>query len=185
MSDSSGGTFKPIFVTPLTPWSVEVIVSIQNVLFVCMGNICRSPAAEGVLQSQINDAKLQSHVEVDSAGTIGYHTGNRADARMRQTASVKGYDLQSRARQVTADDLRNFDLVVAMDRENLAYLKDLASKNAGSTAELRLFSEFLDDRWPTDVPDPYYGEDDGFQYVLEMLEAGCPRLLKQLIDNEF
>lgn len=149
-----------------------------------MGNICRSPAAEGILQSQIVESKLQSRVEVDSAGTIGYHTGSPADARMRQTASARGYDLQSRARKVTAADLRNFDWVVAMDRENLQNLKDLAADNPGSTAEIYLFSDFLDDQWPKDVPDPYYGGDEGFVFVIEMLEAGCPALLKKLVANE-
>lgn len=100
---------------------------------------------------------------------------------MRQAASKRGYQLNSRARQVVADDLKTFDLVVAMDQANLAHLNRLASR---PSARVCLFHDFLDDQWPIDVPDPYYGGDEGFEFVLNMLEAGCPAILKQLTDSQ-
>jgi protein-tyrosine phosphatase len=150
----------------------------RSVLFVCLGNICRSPAGEGVLLDLLAKRSLVDRIEVDSAGTMGYHTGNPADARMRLAASKRSVDLPSRARQVTKKDLDTFDLVIAMDRENLA---DLRRLHATPKARVCLFSEFLDDTWPTDVPDPYYGGDDGFEYVLDMMEAGCPKIIEELV----
>ena len=122
-------------------------------------------------------------VDIDSAGTHGYHVGDSADARMQVAASERGYDVTSRARQVTKKDLQseNFDLVLAMDRENHANLLELAG---GIQAHVRLFSDYLDEHWPRDVPDPYYGGDDGFEYVLDMLEEGCPIILKTLVGDE-
>lgn len=147
-----------------------------SVLFVCMGNICRSPAGEGVLQSLVKRRGIDAEVLIDSAGTINYHAGNRADSRMRDAAAKRGYNLPSRARQVTATDLETFDLVVAMDTDNYRDLQSLASS---ATAELRMLSDFLDrDRWPKDVPDPYY--EGGFDFVLEMVEAACPKILEHL-----
>jgi protein-tyrosine phosphatase len=149
----------------------------RSVLFVCLGNICRSPAAEGVLLHLLGQRKLQGQVVVDSAGTMGYHIGNPADARMRQAAAKRQIDLPSRARQVTKTDLERFDWVIAMDRENLA---DLQRLHPSPSARVCLFSEFLDESWPTDVPDPYYGGLDGFEYVLDMLETGCPKIIESL-----
>ena len=148
-----------------------------KVLFVCMGNICRSPAAEGVLLAEVEKAGLQDQVTVDSAGTTGYHIGERADHRMRAAASRRSYDLQSRARKVSRDDLTNFDLVIAMDKDNLSHLQKLPPQ---PTARVCLFHDFLSDDWPEEVPDPYYGCDDGFEFVLDMLEAGCPNILHWL-----
>lgn len=147
----------------------------QRVLFVCMGNICRSPAAEAVLRAFAQRAGVD--VEVDSAGTIDYHAGNPADARVCRAASRRGYELTSRARKVTPSDLAEFDLTVAMDRENL---RDLQRWNVEGRGELKLLSEFLDDTWPRDVPDPYYGGPEGFERVLDMIEAACPAILAQL-----
>ena len=142
-------------------------------LFVCLGNICRSPAAEGVASAMREQNGLE--IEIDSAGTSGYHQGERADARMRRAAAQRGFDLTSRSRQVVASDFDDFDHIVAMDRSNLADLQEMAPPDC--RASIRLFSEFCDDRWPTDVPDPYYGGDDGFDYVLDMLEDGMEKLL--------
>ena len=148
-----------------------------------MGNICRSPAADGLfldyIQKQHQDPKIQIHV--DSAGTHSYHVGEPADARMRQAASRRGFNLQSRARQVTANDLQTFDFVLAMDRENLTGIQSLAGELVTEgLAVIGLFSDYLDDSWPTDVPDPYYGGEDGFEYVLDMIENARPQIYAAL-----
>lgn len=148
----------------------------KSVLFVCLGNICRSPTGEGVLQHLIEQQGMHDRVSVDSAGTIGYHEGNPADGRMRKHAAKRGYDLLSRSRKITVDDLERFDLVIAMDRQNLADILQLDP----SASNVKLFSHFLDDSWPDDVPDPYYGGADGFETVLDMIEAGCPNILSEL-----
>ena len=119
-------------------------------------------------------------VDVDSAGTHDHHIGDRADARMLAAAEARGYELNSRGRQVTKEDLEDgaFDLVLAMDNENYQALIELAGR---PTSHIRIFSDYLDDTWPNDVPDPYYGEEDGFTEVLDMLEEGCPLILQTLV----
>jgi protein-tyrosine phosphatase len=142
-----------------------------------MGNICRSPAGEAVMRRFAEEFRVP--VEVDSAGTHGYHVGERADLRMRTAAEARGYELGGVARQVTREDLERdrFDLVLAMDAENHAMLQELAG---GIATHIRMFSDYLDDDWPKDVPDPYYGDADGFDRVLDMLEAGSPVILQTL-----
>lgn len=122
-------------------------------------------------------------VEVDSAGTHGYHVGERPDARMIKAAEVRGYDLTSVARQVTKKDLAEgtYDLVLAMDNANYESLTELAGR---PTTHIRIFSDYLDDNWPNDVPDPYYGGEEGFDEVLDMLEEGCPIILQTLAGEE-
>jgi len=142
-----------------------------------MGNICRSPTAEGVFAHYVEKRGLAEAFRIDSAGTIGYHTGELPDRRTRQAASQRGYSLTSRARQVTPADLDTFDLVLAMDQVNLRDIQRLAGGNP-TRAEVRLFCDFLpkgDSR--RDVPDPYYGGPEGFEEVLDMAEAACPALL--------
>ncbi|MGB7328797.1 MAG: low molecular weight protein-tyrosine-phosphatase [Rubripirellula sp.] len=154
----------------------------KRVLFVCMGNICRSPAGEAVMQRFASE--FGADVEVDSAGTHGYHVGEPADARMRAAAETRGYELLSRGRQLTPDDLdpSRFDLVLAMDTENHAIMQSMAG---GIKPHIRMFSDYLDDEsWPTDVPDPYYGEAEGFTTVLDMLEEGCPIILQTLTGED-
>ncbi|MEM7624602.1 MAG: low molecular weight protein-tyrosine-phosphatase [Planctomycetota bacterium] len=154
-----------------------------SVLFVCMGNICRSPAGEGVFRDLVDKRGVADTVEIDSAGTIGYHTGNPADGRMRAAAKRRGYDLTSRARQVTRDDLERFDLVVAMDQDNY---DDLVALNSAERGRVRMLGSFLPeadgDGSPLgpDVPDPYYGGADGFETVLDMIERACPAILDAL-----
>ena len=148
-----------------------------SILFVCLGNICRSPAGEGLLQHSVNALQLQDKIEIDSAGTIGYHAGKPADHRMRTAAHNRGVQLLSQSRKITVKDLHSFDLVIAMDRENLADIQRMAPE---PTAELRLLSDFLGDDWPSDVPDPYYGGDEGFEYVLDMIEAACPAIIHSI-----
>ncbi|MDG2222569.1 MAG: low molecular weight phosphotyrosine protein phosphatase [Rubripirellula sp.] len=153
----------------------------KRVLFVCMGNICRSPAGESVMQRFAEEFGVD--VDVDSAGTHGYHAGESPDQRMSEAAEARGYELNSVARKVTKSDLEpeKFDLVLAMDAENHAVLVELAG---GVRNHIRMFSDYLDDNWPADVPDPYYGEEEGFDQVLDMLEEGCPMILETLVGGE-
>ena len=149
----------------------------KSILFVCLGNICRSPTGEGVLQHLVQQRDLEEKVFIDSAGTIGYHEGNPADSRMREHAAKRGFDLLSRSRKIVPEDRDRFDLVIAMDRQNL---EDILSIEPSAT-NVRLMSDFLDDDWPQDVPDPYYGGAEGFETVLDMIEAACPKLLDELL----
>ena len=161
------------------PGIIPVRVDQQNkvsVLFVCMGNICRSPAAEGVFRHYVEQQGVAGNFHIDSAGTIDYHNGKPADPRMRAAASDRGYPLASISRQVTFEDLDEFDLIVAMDRDNLRYLEELAG---GPQAHIRLLGSFLPKRpgepgQVPEVPDPYYGGSQGFAEVLDMLERACP-----------
>ncbi len=150
----------------------------STVLFVCMGNICRSPAAEGVFRHYAEQQRAAEDFHIDSAGIIDYHSGRPADPRMRAAASERGYTLTSISRQVIFEDLDEFDLIVAMDRDNLRYLEELAG---GPQPHIRLLGSFLpswQDRpeLAPDVPDPYYGGPQGFEDVLDMIERACPGL---------
>lgn len=151
------------------------MVSIQ---FVCLGNICRSPAAQGVMESLVRTRGLVDKISIDSAGTAGYHIGRPPDGRMLVSAHKRGYELASRAKQLDRSHLRSRTLILAMDRENL---RDILSLVEGVPSHIKLFSDYLDDSWPRDVPDPYYGGEEGFEYVLDMLEAGCPRIMDELL----
>jgi protein-tyrosine phosphatase len=135
-----------------------------RVLMVCLGNICRSPTAEAVLRHRLQAAGLGGRVEVDSAGTGSWHIGSPPDARSQRHAARRGYDLSAlRARQVSEDDFHRFDLILAMDHDNLADLQSLAPDGA-MRAEVRLFAE-------VEVPDPYTGGPEGFERVLDLVEA--------------
>jgi protein-tyrosine phosphatase len=150
-----------------------------KVLFVCMGNICRSPTAEGVFRKGLADAGLEGRITVDSAGTHGYHIGANPDRRAASAASARGVDLSGiRARGVSEDDFDAFDLIVAMDGDNLADLKAMAP--ADGRAELRRLMEFGGGSRGMDVPDPYYGGLKGFEMVLDMVEDACAGLLEDL-----
>jgi protein-tyrosine phosphatase len=150
----------------------------MRILFVCLGNICRSPTAEGVFRQRLARAGLQQQVVVDSAGTAGWHVGKAPDSRTQQAARARGYDLSAlRGRQVEAADQQRFDLILAMDEHNLAELE--AMRPAGATAELDL----LLGRYgltPRAVPDPYYGGDEGFVQVLELIECAADALLDEV-----
>jgi protein-tyrosine phosphatase len=145
-----------------------------------MGNICRSPAAEAVLRRLVAERGLHDTVEIDSAGTIGYHAGDPPDARMRRAGEGRGLAIDGSARQVTADDLDRFDRVIALDRENLADLEKLAG---GSRAHVRLLSSYLPEGSPADVPDPYWGGDRGFEDVLDLLEQAAGEILGDLLED--
>jgi protein-tyrosine phosphatase len=153
-----------------------------RVLFVCMGNICRSPTGEGVFQKVVADRGLQQRVEIDSAGTISHHAGDRADPRMRTAAAQRGYPLTSRARQIVETDIVEFDLIIAMDRENLRDIRKLVARGQ-SSKHIKLLSEFLPKGSPADVPDPYYGGPSGFDCVIDMIEGACPHILEYVLEE--
>ena len=153
----------------------------HKLLFVCLGNICRSPAAEGVFLHLIERHGLSDHFVVDSAGTGSWHVGNRADARMRAAAERRGIHLPSRARQIGMHDLSQFDLVITMDSDNLATVKSLAREAGPSaTAEIRSMLSYATATTLKDVPDPYYGGDSGFEQVLDLLDDACSGLWQEL-----
>ena len=150
-----------------------------NVLFVCLGNICRSPAAEGTFRALIAREGLDRQITCDSAGTGDWHVGKAPDARMRAAAKRRGIDLDSlRGRQVTVADFERFDYVLAMDGENLANLAALCP--AGHEARLARFLDFAPELGSRDVPDPYYGGADGFETVLDLVEAAARGLLANI-----
>ena len=153
-----------------------------KVLFVCMGNICRSPAAEGVFRHFVEKAGEHHRIAIDSAGTIGFHAGSLPDPRMREAASRRGYKLDSRARQVNSDDINEFDLIVPMDHENY---DDLTGISRGANEHIRLLGGFLaaahEQAQVRPVPDPYYGGAKGFEEVLDMIESACPAMLEHCI----
>lgn len=152
----------------------------QRILFVCLGNICRSPAAEGVLLHLIEREGLKDSVVVDSAGTYGGHAGERSDARMRRAAADRGIDLVHRSRQVREEDFERFDMVIAMDDNNYEALFRLAP-NRDAQQKIYRFREFLrhHPEWSY-VPDPYYEGHEGFELVLDLLEDGCATLIENI-----
>ncbi|MGH7143816.1 MAG: low molecular weight protein-tyrosine-phosphatase [Planctomycetota bacterium] len=150
-----------------------------RVLFVCMGNICRSPTAEGVLRQQLAAAGIADQVEVASAGTIDSHAGDRADRRATRAARARGIDLAGhRARGVTVEDFERFDLVLALDRENFRDLERICPP--GREARLHLFMRYAPQCETEDVPDPYYGDAQAFETVLDLVEAAARGLVVDL-----
>jgi protein-tyrosine phosphatase len=144
----------------------------QSVLFVCMGNICRSPTAEGVFRKLVREKGVEHWFEIDSAGTHAYHVGNPPDERAQKTALARGVDLGDlRARQVTIADFESFDHILVMDRQNLDTLQFVCPK--AHTHKLKLFLEYAPALKIAEVPDPYYGGDQGFEKVLDMVEKAA------------
>ncbi len=153
----------------------------MKVLFVCLGNICRSPAAEGVFLHLLKERGLSNQFLVDSAGTGGWHVGNPADRRMQAAANRRGIQLPSRARQISFDDFSEFDLVLTMDNANLTAVQSLARKaGARATAMIQPMLSYAHRFSETEVPDPYYGGEAGFEHVLDLLEDACVNLLDEL-----
>lgn len=153
-----------------------------RILFVCMGNICRSPTAEGVMRHLLRERGLEDEVEVASAGTGGWHVGDPPDARSTAAAQRRGIVLEGAAQQVSEEDFEHYDLVIAMDRENLRHLRGMAP-GAAARDKLHLLREFdpaCAGAPDLDVPDPYYGGTRGFDDVLDMVEAACPGLLDRV-----
>jgi protein-tyrosine phosphatase len=150
-----------------------------KLLFVCLGNICRSPSAEGVMNFLIEQDNLEHVIQCDSAGTSSYHIGAAPDHRMTQAASRRGITLTGRARQLVPQDLQDFDLILAMDRENY---HDILRLDPSQTFhhKVRMMCDFCTEHSSADVPDPYYGGTEGFNYVIELLMDACSGLLQHL-----
>lgn len=150
-----------------------------SVLFVCMGNICRSPTAEAVFRQYVENAGLSERIRIDSAGTHDYHIGEPPDTRTQYAARQRGYDMSSlRGRQVDAADFQHFDYVLAMDQNNLAILKRIRPE--GAQSHLGLFLDFAGHHREREVPDPYYGGADGFERVLDLVEDAAQGLLQAI-----
>ncbi|MEE9431952.1 MAG: low molecular weight protein-tyrosine-phosphatase [Melioribacteraceae bacterium] len=146
-----------------------------NILFVCMGNICRSPSGEAVMNKLIKRARLDNEIKCDSAGTIAYHEGEQADARMKRHAIKRGFRLTSIARRFRDEDFEKFDYIIAMDGANY---QDLLSFDTDEKYKdkISMMTDFADGDY-SEVPDPYYGGPDGFENVLDILEDSCGGLL--------
>jgi protein-tyrosine phosphatase len=150
-----------------------------SVLFVCLGNICRSPTAEGVFRKLVAESGFADRVQIDSAGTHDYHVGKPPDPRAQEAAARRGIDLSGlRGRQATSADFEQFDYLLAMDRENLEILLEIAPEGLKSKA--RLFLEFAPESGYTDVPDPYWGGGSGFERVLDLVEEAAAGLLDDI-----
>jgi len=155
-----------------------------SVVFVCMGNICRSPTAEAVFRHYVENAGLSRHILIDSAGTHDYHIGHPPDSRAQRAAQQRGYDMSKlRGRQVVEGDFRRFDYVLAMDKANLAILQRITPSDSNIRA--RLFLEYARHHAEREVPDPYYGGTDGFERVLDMVEDAAQGLLEEIRQRHF
>lgn len=156
-----------------------------KVLFVCLGNICRSPAAEGVLQRLVEERKLSHRFEIDSAGTYSGHRGQLPDPRMRRHASRRGYNLTHRARPITIDDFDDFDIIVAMDESNRRTLMHLAASPEQQAKIVMMGDYIVKLRAHYDyVPDPYYEGAEGFELAIDLLEDACSNLLEEIINSK-
>jgi len=154
----------------------------MRILFLCLGNICRSPTAEGVMRHRLREAGLGEDVDVESAGTGGWHVGHPPDSRARAAAAARGIPLESRAQRLEPSHFDEFDLIVAMDRDNVADAQAVAP-GAEAAAKLRLLREYdplAAASGELDVPDPYYGGEDGFEEVLDMVERACDGLIAEI-----
>ncbi|KAG2580670.1 putative low molecular weight protein-tyrosine-phosphatase slr0328 [Panicum virgatum] len=161
------------------------------VLFVCLGNICRSPAAEAVFRNLVSKRGLDSKFQIDSAGTIGYHEGNKADSRMRAASKKRGIDVTSISRPIKPSDFRDFDLILAMDRQNYEDILNAFERwrhkeplPDGAPNKVKLMCSYCKRHTESEVPDPYYGGPQGFEKVLDLLEDACESLLDSIVaDN--
>lgn len=151
-----------------------------KVLFVCLGNICRSPTAQGVFEHLVKRRNLQDQISIDSAGTHAYHVGEQPDPRSQSAARSRGVDLSTqRARRVVTEDFERFDYILAMDRSNYENLKNMCEPD--HLSKVYLFMQFAE-HWKIDeVPDPYYGGSQGFERVLDMVEAASEGLLEDIL----
>ncbi|MBB4036335.1 protein-tyrosine phosphatase [Dysgonomonas hofstadii] len=150
-----------------------------KVLFVCLGNICRSPAGEGIFKKMVKERGMEKYITVDSAGTSGYHNGDLPDSRMRQHGARRGYKFDSLSRKFTAKDFDNFDIILAMDDSNYHNIMRLAP-DLESEKKVHRMIEFSQRYSHDHVPDPYYSGADGFELVLDLLEDACEGLLDNL-----
>ena len=150
-----------------------------KILFVCLGNICRSPSAEAVMKKLVQDAGLDGRIKIDSAGIIGYHAGEKADPRMRSHAVRRGYKLDSVSRPVCTEDFFDFDLIIGMDNRNIDDLKRKAP-DLESVEKIHQMTEYSRNKLYDHVPDPYYSGAEGFELVLDLLEDACAGLWMSL-----
>jgi len=156
---------------------------VKKILFVCLGNICRSPAAEGIFKKKIKDRELENLFVVDSAGTGGWHVGNLADRRMREVALSRGIELTSRSRKIDYNDLYEFDHILVMDKDNLNAVKSLIKDNTYPiNSKIKLILSYSKKSQLDEVPDPYYGGQNGFENVLDLLDDAIDELIDSLID---
>lgn len=153
-----------------------------KVLFVCLGNICRSPTAEGVFRKLVEEHGVSDEFEIDSAGTSGYHIGEAPDPRAIQAAKARGYDLTNiRGRQVSISDFDYFDIILAMDHANFEAL--MANATNASQSKVKLLLDFAKDVRENEVPDPYYGGEKGFDHVINLIESASDGLLNDLLEK--
>lgn len=153
----------------------------HRLLFICLGNICRSPAAEGVMKAKVQAAKLDDKFFIDSAGIGDWHVGQLPDSRMRERGARRGYRLDSRARQIRQSDFDDFDLLLVMDRENYRIITSKAPDEE-SRKKVHMLTDYLQEHKNTDiVPDPYYGDLSDFDYALDLIEDACDGLLEQCL----
>ena len=153
----------------------------HRLLFICLGNICRSPAAEGVMKAKVHAAKLDDQFFIASAGIGDWHVGQQPDSRMRARGARRGYSLDSRARQIRQSDFEDFDLLLVMDRENYRIIPSKAPDEE-SRKKVRMLTDYLQEHKNTDiVPDPYYGDLSDFDYALDLIEDACEGLLEQCL----
>lgn len=160
-------------------WRMRTLSVPQKILFVCLGNICRSPAAEIIFRQQAENAGLLDGFHIDSAGIIGHHQGSQPDPRMAAALQGRGYPVTGRARKIRLDDLRLFDLIVTMDETNLADVRGL-DPDGSFDEKIRPFVSFCSRHNDPRVPDPYYGGQRGFDHVINLLEDGCEGILAEI-----
>ncbi|MAV39380.1 MAG: protein tyrosine phosphatase [Puniceicoccaceae bacterium] len=151
----------------------------KRILFLCMGNICRSPAAHSVFQHLVDSAKCSERYLIDSAGTIDYHRGSPPDGRMQDALRKRKIPIIGQSRPLTNEDLKLFDLILAMDKANFNDARSLDRDGLGQK-KIQLFAEYCSDPHLSEIPDPYYGYGDGFETVLDMIEEGCENLFRNL-----
>ncbi len=155
---------------------------VQKILFVCLGNICRSPAAEGIFKKKIKDRNIENLFIVDSAGTGGWHVGNLADPRMCEAALSRGINLTSRSRKIEESDLYEFDHILVMDNDNLDAVKSLVKDHKNTVnSKIQLILSYSKKSQLEEVPDPYYGGQNGFDKVLDLLDDAIDGLIDSLI----
>ena len=151
----------------------------HRILFVCLGNICRSPAAEAVFKHLIKREGIEDQFTIDSAGTGDWHIGELADKRMRAAAEKRGIEMTSRARQIREEDFKEFDLIIAMDDSNVANIKKIMVDEA-DVKKIKKMTDYQSDKSVTNVPDPYFGGEEGFEYVLDLVNEASKGLINDL-----
>lgn len=156
-----------------------------RVLFVCLGNICRSPTVEAVFKERVEKSGWGKLFEIDSAGTANFHIGKAPDQRTQEHALGRGYNLSNlKARQLESNDFEHFDFVLVMDKQNLSDAQRVRSKASNAKAELKLFLDYLPEQPVREMPDPYYGGPEGFEEVLDLSEQGADSLLRTLLKKQ-